>query len=269
MEVLKLAKISDAVLTAVTSASDKVMEIYQTDNFDVEDKKDGSPVTLADKISHETLSSALESIDKDVPILSEEGDAKNAEIDLFWLIDPLDGTKEFINKNGEFTVNVALIKEGIPILGVVSAPAINETFFGFEGNAFKVTNGEKVKIKSIQQTKDVCLVTVSKSHKSEKDHLFVDLCRKEFKQVNELPTGSSLKLCRVAEGKANIYNRLGPTYQWDIAAGQAIVEASGGCVSSLKGDPLRYEFTSEKKNPLFYCSGDPTYNWKAIFDKLI
>ena len=141
-------------------------------------------------------------------------------------------------------------------------------FFGFAGNAFKIFNGKKIEINSIQQMKELCLVTVSKSHKSEKDNLFVDLCRKEFKEVNELPTGSSLKLCRVAEGNANIYSRLGPTYQWDIAAGQAIVEASGGCVSSLEGNPLRYEFTSEKKNPLFYCSGDPTYNWKEIFDQL-
>lgn len=268
MEVLKIAKILDTVLTAVKSASDQVMEIYLTDDFNVKDKKDGSPVTLADKKSHETLSSVLESIDKSIPILSEEGDAKNDDIDLFWLIDPLDGTKEFINKNGEFTVNVALIEKGIPILGVVSAPAINETFFGFAGNAFKIINGKKIEINSIQQMKELCLVTVSKSHKSEKDNLFVDLCRKEFKEVNELPTGSSLKLCRVAEGNANIYSRLGPTYQWDIAAGQAIVEASGGCVSSLEGNPLRYEFTSEKKNPLFYCSGDPSYNWKEIFDQL-
>ena len=96
-----------------------------------------------------------------------------------------------------------------------------------------------------------------------------NLCEKKFTKVTELPTGSSLKLCRVAEGKANIYSRLGPTYQWDIAAGQAVVEASGGLISSLDGQALTYDFISEKKNPLFYCSGDPSYPWQDIFGKLI
>jgi 3'(2'), 5'-bisphosphate nucleotidase len=137
------------------------------------------------------------------------------------------------------------------------------------GQAFKISNGKEIVINSKKQTRDICLVTVSKSHKSDKDNNFIDFCKKEFKKVEELPTGSSLKLCRVAEGKANIYSRMGPTYQWDIAAGQAVVEAAGGTVSNLEGKPLRYEFISEKKNPLFYCSGDPLFPWKNIFDKLV
>ena len=124
MEVSKLKKISDSVLEAVNAASLKVMDIYDLDDFDVVDKNDGSPVTLADKVSHEVLSSYLKLIDDDIPILSEEGDSYCNNSDLFWLIDPLDGTKEFINRNGEFTVNVALVENGIPILGVVAAPAI-------------------------------------------------------------------------------------------------------------------------------------------------
>ena len=269
MEVSKITQISDIVLEAVALASNGVMEIYNSKEFAIEDKEDGSPVTLADKRSHEILLSTLESLDESIPILSEEGDAQNNLSNLFWLIDPLDGTKEFINRNDEFTVNVALIENGRPILGVVSAPAINETFLGLEGRAYKIVNGKKIEINSRKQTEELCLVTVSKSHKSEKDQLFVDLCRQEFEVVNELPTGSSLKLCRVAEGKASIYSRLGPTYQWDIAAGQAVVEAAGGCVSSLTGEPLSYEFNSERKNPIFYCSGDPSYPWKDIFERLI
>ena len=131
------------------------------------------------------------------------------------------------------TINVALIEHGKPILGVVSAPAIHETFLGFAGQAFKILGKEKIEITSQKQSEEFCLVTVSKSHKSEKDQAFINLC-KEFSEVKELPQ-SSLKLCRVAEGKANIYSRLGPTYQWDIAAGQAVVEASGGFISSLNG----------------------------------
>ena len=134
---------------------------------------------------------------------------------------------------------------------------------------YRFSHVAELVINSKKQTRDICLVTVSKSHKSDKDNNFIDFCKKEFKKVEELPTGSSLKLCRVAEGKANIYSRMGPTYQWDIAAGQAVVEAAGGTVSNLEGKPLRYEFISEKKNPLFYCSGDPLFPWKNIFDKLV
>ena len=269
MEVSQLTEFSDQVIKAVELASIKVMDIYNSERFMVEDKSDGSPVTIADKKSHEVLFSYLTSIDSSIPILSEEGDRQDSNLEKFWLIDPLDGTKEFINKNGEFTVNVALIEEGKPILGVVSAPAINETFLGFAGAAYKIVNEDKISISAKKQSQEHCLVTVSKSHKSEQDQLFIDLCRKKFKSVEELPTGSSLKLCRVAEGRANIYSRLGPTYQWDIAAGQAVVEASGGIVSDLSGKALRYEFISEKKNPLFFCSGDPTYPWKVLFEELI
>ena len=181
----------------------------------------------------------------------------------------MDGTKEFIHKNGEFTVNVALIERGRPILGVVSAPALEEKFIGLNGEAYRISQGVKTKIHSRSQSKDFCLVTVSKSHKSEKDELFIKLCEERFKEVKELPTGSSLKLCRVAEGRADVYCRLGPTYQWDIAAGQAVVEAAGGNVSDLNGRSLKYEFVSETKNPLFYCTGDDSYAWKEVFSNLI
>ena len=268
MKVSKLASYSQKVLEAVHLASKGIMEIYNSDKLNFESKSDGSPVTLADKTSHEMLSLHLESFGK-IPILSEEGDNLKDDIDLFWLIDPLDGTKEFINRNGEFTVNVALICEGVPILGVVAAPAIDETYIGFSDNAYKIVNGQKMSISSQKQDKKSCAITLSKSHKSDADKVFVNLCRQEFGEVKELPVGSSLKLCRVAEGKANIYIRLGPTYQWDIAAGQAIVEASGGCVANLNNEPLRYEFISEKKNPFFYCAGDVSYPWKDLLEHLV
>ena len=190
----------------------------------------------------------LKLIDDDIPILSEEGDSYNNNSDLFWLIDPLDGTKEFINRNGEFTVNVALVENGIPILGVVAAPAIDETFVGFSDQAYKIINKKKSKIASRKQLQEFCLVTVSKSHKSEKDQLFIDLCKEEFNSVQELPAGSSLKLCRVAEGEADIYNRLGPTYQWDIAAGHAILEHAGGSLTDFDGNEILYG-KKDLKNP--------------------
>ncbi len=114
-----------------------------------------------------------------------------------------------------------------------------------------------------------CCITLSKSHKSETDQVFIDICKEKFDSIVEIPTGSSLKLCRVAEGMADIYTRLGPTYQWDIAAGQAIVQAAGGVVYDLKGSNLRYEFVSETKNPMFFCAGDPTFKWLDVFDRLV
>tara|TARA_Y100000766_G_scaffold262602_1_gene253940 strand:- start:2309 stop:3124 length:816 start_codon:yes stop_codon:yes gene_type:complete len=268
MEVSQLTEISEKVIEAVEEASSRVMEIYDSDNFTIENKDDGSPVTMADRESNSILSNLLESLDIKAPILSEEGEVRKNKVSTFWLIDPLDGTKEFINKNGEFTVNVALIERGRPILGVVSAPAINEMFVGFAGTSFKLIDGKRISISPKKQFQDLCKVTVSKSHKSKIDQIFVDICKEEFGTVEELPTGSSLKLCRVAEGSANIYSRLGPTYQWDIAAGQAVVEASGGKVTSLEGEPLSYEFISEKKNPIFFCSGDPNYDWESLFKKI-
>ena len=176
MEVSKLTEISNLVLEAVELASDIVMEIYNSGDLKVEDKHDGSPVTIDDKKCHEILFNHLKSIDANIPILSEEGDTEENKEDLFWLIDPLDGTKEFINKNGEFTVNVALIEDGMPILGVVSAPAVNETFIGFAGRAFKIQGKERIEITSQKQSEEFCLVTVSKSHKSEKiRHLLISV----------------------------------------------------------------------------------------------
>ena len=269
MKVSNLEIILDQVMAGVDEASVKILDIYNDEDISIEKKGDGSPVTLADKTSHEILFSTLSSIDKSIPVLSEEGEIKDSNVDLFWLVDPLDGTKEFIHKNGEFTVNVALIERGRPILGVVSAPALEEKFIGLKGEAYRISQGVKTKIHSRSQSKDFCLVTVSKSHKSEKDELFIKLCEERFKEVKELPTGSSLKLCRVAEGRADVYCRLGPTYQWDIAAGQAVVEAAGGNVSDLNGRSLKYEFVSETKNPLFYCTGDGSYPWKEVFCNLI
>jgi 3'(2'), 5'-bisphosphate nucleotidase len=157
MEVSQLTEFSDQVIKAVELASIEVMDIYNSERFIVEDKSDGSPVTIADKKSHEVLFSYLTSIDSSIPILSEEGDRQDSNLEKFWLIDPLDGTKEFINKNGEFTVNVALIEEGKPILGVVSAPAINETFLGFAGAAYKIVNEDKISISAQKQSEEHCL----------------------------------------------------------------------------------------------------------------
>ena len=267
MKESQLVELIDGALEVADSASQKVLEIYHSEGVKFESKQDGSPVTEADIASHQILNTGLVKLNNNIPILSEEGnDAAKQDESLFWLIDPLDGTKEFINKNGEFTVNIALIEQGAPILGIVFSPAVEENYYGaINIGAFKIKGTERTNILPNKQKEDECLVTLSKSHKSKEDEWFIDECKKRFGVVHEIPTGSSLKLCKVAEGKADIYSRLGPTYQWDIAAGQAVVESAGGVVNDLSGNPLSYEFDPELKNPHFYCAGDKEFLWLELF----
>ena len=262
---MDIKDLADEAKKIIKEASSKVMEIYSLEDVEIIDKQDGSPVTKADYESNEIIIKGLWKLDPNIPILSEEGGQFTKEkYKLFWMIDPLDGTKEFINRNGEFTVNIALIHKGKPILGLVSAPAIDETFIGINGEgSFKISGEHESEIKPSSVDKTLS-VTVSRSHQSQKDKDFISLAQKVFENVNKMETGSSLKLCRVAEGAADIYCRFGPTYQWDIAAGQAIVTCSGGEVNSLEGDPLNYTFDPEKKNPEFYCIGDVSYDWKRL-----
>jgi len=263
----QLVELMDGALELADRASKKVLEIYHSEDHKFESKKDGSPVAEADIASHQILNTGLIKLNNKIPILSEEGNT-NAMPDesLFWLIDPLDGTKEFINRNGEFTVNIALIEKGAPILGIVFSPAVEENFYGaINLGAFKVKGTERTNIFPKKQKEDECHVTLSKSHKSKDDEWFIEECKKRFGVVYEIPAGSSLKLCKVAEGKADIYSRLGPTYQWDIAAGQAVVESAGGVVNDLTGNTLSYKFDPELKNPHFYCAGDKEFLWLELF----
>ncbi len=269
MKESQLIELIDGALEVADEASKKVLEIYHSEEQKFENKKDGSPVTEADLTSHQIIHAGLTKLENKIPILSEEGNAKTIpDEDLFWLIDPLDGTKEFINRNGEFTVNIALIEHGAPILGIVFSPAVDENFYGAKNlGAFKLNGTERINIYPTRQNEDECRITLSKSHKSEDDEWFINRCKERFKSVYEIPTGSSLKLCKVAEGNADIYSRLGPTYQWDIAAGQAVVESAGGIVNDLFGNPLHYKFNPELKNPHFYCAGDSEFPWKEFLNK--
>jgi|TARA_B110000438_G_scaffold298759_1_gene347599 3'(2'), 5'-bisphosphate nucleotidase len=268
MKDFELRVLVKKLLSILDLASLEVMKIYHSEDDGRQTKQDGSPVTKADLIANKIISEGLQELGLSVPILSEEDYSQQAkEEDTFWMVDPLDGTKEFINKNGEFTLNIALISKGSPILGVVAAPAVNEKYYGIPGfGSFKIKEGVEKKIESIKQGSDECKITLSKSHNSESDSKFIALSEEYFKSVIAIPAGSSLKLCRVAEGSANIYCRLGPTYQWDIAAGQAVAEGAGCCVKDLKGETLSYSFDPKKKNPYFYCSGDQFFDWKGILN---
>ena len=267
MDKEKLLELSDKVSEIALKASQSIMDIYTRKEIALEKKEDGSPLTEADLTSHKILVEGLDNLDLGFSVLSEEGKSKHKlDDETFWLIDPLDGTKEFLNKNGDFTVNIALIDKGTPLMGIVSAPAKGELFKGILGiGAYKVIDGGQTEIKTKTLNKDLITVTVSRSHQSEKDKQALKGISKNFNEIKIIEAGSSLKLCRVAEGLADIYCRMGPTYQWDIAAGQAVAEAAGGALKTLDGNDFFYTFDSEKKNPEFYCVGDSSFAWKTLF----
>lgn len=256
---MDFTQLAHQVTNIAHEAGQKILTIYEKD-FAIYEKSDESPLTEADLAAHNVIVAQLQSI-SDLPILSEE----SADIDWatrqkwqqYWLVDPLDGTKEFIKKNGEFTVNIALISQGKPVLGVVYAPVLDETYVGVEGHgAYKLSDGEKLSISPKKhQANDIWKVVGSRSHQSDEIKAFLTNLAGNSELV---AMGSSLKLCLVAEGKAHLYPRLGPTSEWDTAAAQAVVEAAGGKVLVYKDEatdsPLRYNQKESLLNPFFLVS---------------
>lgn len=248
----KLEHLLDELVKISWEASDAVMEEYTKDT-QYKLKQDGSPLTRADLASHKVIVSRLKDLEPEIFIVSEEQSnlerIKWRNLDKFWLIDPLDGTKEFINKNDEFTVNIALIENGKPVLGVVGAPAKNLLYVGGLGVGAYVFDrkGGKSAISVSHLKPDGITVVASRSHCNQED---IDNFLKNQKVTQFISTGSSLKFCKVAEGSAHLYPRLGRTMEWDTAAGHAVLEAAGGVVVQLCGMPLVYG-KSGFENPHF------------------
>jgi 3'(2'), 5'-bisphosphate nucleotidase len=231
----------ERVIELVRTASSRVLEVYRQP-FEVEQKEDGSPLTEADMASHRVLVDGLEGLLPGTPVISEE----SADPVLtshpgrrFWLVDPLDGTKEFIKRRGEFTVNVALVEDGTPELGVVAAPALDTIYAGIVGEtAFRIDpSGERQPIRVNRNTGEGLIVVGSRSH-GDPEAMDRYLDGREVREF--IGVGSSLKFCRIAEGKADLYPRFGRTMEWDTAAGHAVLLAAGGTVETLDGTPLRY-----------------------------
>ncbi|GGC84754.1 3'(2'),5'-bisphosphate nucleotidase CysQ [Thalassobacillus devorans] len=249
------------IIQAAFEAGKEIMKIYKTD-FEIEFKEDESPLTMADQRSHEIIKEALQKNYPDIPILSEEGKHlpynERKRWNEFWLVDPIDGTKEFIKKNGEFTVNIALIRNGKPVMGVVYAPALDTLYAAQEGKgAFKITNAwnaeakKAIKLPLQESEANLAKVVASRSHMSEETKAYINELKKEYGKVETISAGSSLKLCLIAEGKADYYPRYAPTMEWDTGAGQAIVELSGGTVNIAEEQkPLVYN-KEVLKNPWF------------------
>ncbi|MBV9960616.1 MAG: 3'(2'),5'-bisphosphate nucleotidase CysQ [Parafilimonas sp.] len=246
-----LLKIS---IDAAIKAGKKILEVYAND-FEVETKTDNSPLTEADKRSHLTIKEILSPLSID--ILSEEG--KQMSFDerkdwkKFWLIDPLDGTKEFIKRNGEFTVNIALVENGTPVAGVVHVPVTGKTYYGSENEGSFVFTFNEADKKSVDEyisaaaklpdasLPEIYTVVASRSHNTPETENFIEERRKQYGEVNCISSGSSLKLCLVAEGKANVYPRLAPTMEWDTAAGHAVAKFAGCNVYNYEtGKELQY-----------------------------
>lgn len=221
-------------------AADAIMAHYKTD-AEIVDKSDGSPLTKADLASHQIICQGLSKLTPDIPIISEESASptQSQNHSIFWLVDPLDGTKEFINQNGEFTVNIALIKDGNPVMGFVCCPALSTLYYGIVGEgAFKSQRDQPSQpIQICAGSNDGLIIVGSRSHgNDEAMEQFL-----EGKKVKSLVSaGSSLKFCLVAEGKAHVYPRLGRTMEWDTAAGHAVLMAAGGQVSNMDSSPLVY-----------------------------
>lgn len=228
------------VESIAAEAGEAIMAVYATD-FAVRGKSDASPVTEADERAEAVILARLHDLTPDIPVVAEESVAAGhiPEVaERFWLVDPLDGTKEFINRNGEFTVNIALIEAGVPVLGVVFAPALGRMFGGAVGvGAFVADPDSRRAIHVRHPPADGLTVVASRSHG---DAEALDRFLYGRKVAALRSAGSSLKLCLVASGEADVYPRLGRTMEWDIAAGHAVLLAAGGLVSDLQGQPLRY-----------------------------
>jgi len=255
----------EPVVTLSHEAGDAILSIYDTD-FDVEHKDDDSPLTRADLASHRTLVAGLKSLTPEVPVVSEESGlppfSERSRWQLYWLVDPLDGTKEFVNRNGEFTVNVALIRDGRPIFGVVYVPVAKTTYIGCEGRGAERRDADGVgePISVAIESENPVRVVGSRSHRGDSLNKFLE----HIGNFELHPVGSSLKFCYVAEGSADVYPRLGPTSEWDTAAAQAVVEQAGGAVLTLDGTPLSYNKKEEILNPHFLVIGPQDHDWVGI-----
>jgi 3'(2'), 5'-bisphosphate nucleotidase len=244
-------------------AGEAVSEIYATAATEVTYKQDRSPLTAADLASQGVILPALRELTPEIPILSEESAAQPWETRRswrrFWLVDPLDGTKEFLKRNGEFTVNIALVEEGRAVLGVVHAPVLGRDYLGAAGRgAWREEDGERTTLRAAGTGEPELAVVASRSHAG--GLLAAFLAKLPAHRLVSL--GSSLKLCLVAEGAADFYPRLGPTMEWDTAAAHAVVSAAGGRVVDLDGEELTYG-KQDLHNPHFLVLGERPVDWRA------
>jgi len=260
----------EPIIDIAKAAGDAIMQVYSTD-FNVERKNDNSPLTQADLAAHQVIVQALSKLTPDIPVLSEESDSISYESrsrwSQYWLIDPLDGTREFVKRNGEFTVNIALIFNQLPVLGVVYAPVTGLLYYAsIEQGAYKqhgTTQPQKIHTRLLNLKQPT--IAGSRSHSNEKMQQFMHHLQEAAGVMPELISmGSSLKICLVAEGMADVYPRLGLTSEWDTAAAHCILLEAGGDIVDMSNQSLRYNTKDSLLNPSFFAKSDTVYDW-AIY----
>lgn len=253
----------EAVIALARQAGEQILRIYDSE-FAVQAKQDRSPLTEADMASHRLIVAGLQALTPDWPVLSEESAPQDIEARRawthFWLVDPLDGTREFVKRNGEFTVNIALVDGDRPVFGVVYAPVLDQLFWGepSEGAWLRQSFEADVALNVCRPAPRPLRVAVSRSHLDPASAALIGKLHAPLQK----PLGSSLKFCQLAEGLVDLYPRFGPTGEWDTAAGQAVLEAAGGAVLDLHGNALRYNQRDGLINPDFIALGDTDLPWR-------
>ena len=255
------------LLRACEQAADAILEVYQRADFEVEQKSDHSPLTAADLASHQLLTAALKRLTPDIPVLSEESAeityAERKHWPRLWVVDPLDGTREFIKRNGEFTINIALVENQQAILGVIAVPVEATAYTGICRHGAR--RWRKYRQAETIHTRTPCpqqpTILGSRSHGNAAVEAYFRQLDQQIGPYQRIGAGSALKFCRVAEGSADFYPRLGPTSEWDTAAGQALVEAAGGRVWLADGRPMIYNARESLLNDSFLVAGDPAADW--------
>ncbi|MEP6633514.1 MAG: 3'(2'),5'-bisphosphate nucleotidase CysQ [Luteimonas sp.] len=259
------AALREGILALACAAAAEILRVYGN-AFDVERKADASPLTEADLAAHRCIVDGLERLTPEVPVLSEESAEEVPSMlrrtwPLLWLVDPLDGTREFVKRNGEFTVNIALIENGVPVFGVIQAPVTGVLWHAQRGcGAFRREGRDAVdtQIHARAPAMPPLRVAASRSHRDARTQALLD----RIGDAAPMALGSSLKFCMLAEGCMDAYPRFGPTSEWDTAAGQCILEAAGGCVIDTEGRPFRYNQRDTVLNGDFMALGDPGLPWR-------
>jgi len=262
---MDLKSLVEPIVALAEDAGRAILEVYSTD-FEVQAKDDASPLTQADLASHRWIDAGLKALTPDIPIISEESGLPDFDERRawrrYWIVDPLDGTKEFVNRNDEFTVNIALVEDGQPVLGVVRVPVLEKTYVGCRGLGAQRRDGDQdpVSIKVAAHSGNPVRIVGSRSHRGKS----LDAFLQRVGDHDMVPMGSSLKFCVIAEGRADVYPRLGPTSEWDTAAAQAVVEQAGGSVVTLDGKPMKYNQKADILNPHFCVIGAADRDWLSL-----
>ncbi|MET4727617.1 3'(2'), 5'-bisphosphate nucleotidase [Lysobacter enzymogenes] len=262
----------EGAIAIARAAAAAILEIYDGE-FEVERKADASPLTAADMAAHHVIVDGLARLTPDIPVLSEESAhevdaAQRRGWDRLWLVDPLDGTREFVKRNGEFSVNLALIERGEPVFGVVLAPVGGALWHGARGgHAYRRDGDVERRVQAQVPPAQPLRVAASRSHHSQRSDEFLARAHREAAGgIAMVSLGSSLKFCRIAEGSLDLYPRFGPTSEWDTAAGQCVLEAAGGAVLDPRGRPFRYNQRDGLLNGDFIALGDLSLPWRAWQD---